>query len=221
MSAQLSSAQVSDRDRALALTPVSRETAARLDKFVELLLQTQAHTNLIAPSTIPTIWTRHVADSLQLLKLAPNAKIWMDLGSGAGFPGLVIAAALADVPGASVHLIESTKKKAAFLSEAARHIGAPVKVHPVRIEDFVNNATPRPDVVTARALAPLDKLLALAYPLLSRGVPAFFLKGQDVEAELTEASKSWSIETTLTPSLTDPRGRIVHVRSLKRRNSPR
>src|SRR5688572_30270523 len=104
MSAQLSSAQASDRDRALALTPVSRETAARLDKFVELLLQTQAHTNLIAPSTIPMVWTRHVADSLQLLKLAPNAKIWMDFGSGAGFPGLVIAAALADVPGACVHL---------------------------------------------------------------------------------------------------------------------
>lgn len=215
-------ADVSDRDRALALTPVSPEIAAQLDKFVELLLQTQAHTNLIAPSTIPTIWTRHIADSLQLLKLAPpNAKIWMDFGSGAGFPGLVIAAALADVPGASVHLIESTKKKAAFLSEAARHIGAPVKVHPVRIEDFVNKSTPLPDVVTARALAPLDKLLAYAHPLLSRGVPAFFLKGQDVEAELTEASKSWTIDATLTPSLTDPRGRIVHVRGLKRRNSPR
>ena len=132
----------------------------------------------------------------------------------------VIAAALADVPGALVHLIESTKKKAAFLSEAARQIGAPVKVHPVRIEDFVNNATPKPDVVTARALAPLDKLFAWAHPLLSRDVPAFFLKGQDVEAELTEASKSWSIETTLIPSLTDPRGRIVHVRGLKRRKPP-
>src|SRR5690349_4843510 len=151
------SAEVTDRDRALALTPVSPEVAGRLDKFVERLLQTQEHTNLIAPSTIPTIWTRHIADSLQLLKLATDAKIWMDFGSGAGFPGLVIAAALADVRGASVHLIESTKKKAAFLSDAARHIGASVKVHPVRIEDFVNNATPRPDVVTARALAPLDK----------------------------------------------------------------
>jgi 16S rRNA (guanine527-N7)-methyltransferase len=214
------SAEASDRDRALALTPVSPEVAVRLDQYVERLLQTQAHTNLIAPSTIPTIWTRHIADSLQLLKLAPDAKIWMDFGSGAGFPGLVIAAALTDVPGALVHLIESTKKKATFLSEAARHIGAPVKVHPVRIEDFVNNATPLPDVVTARALAPLDKLLAWAHPLLSRGVPAFFLKGQDVEVELTEASKSWSIEASLIPSLTDPRGRIVHVRSLKRRKSP-
>ena len=213
-------AEVSDRDCALALTPVSPEVAARLDKFVELLLQTQSHTNLIAPSTIPTIWTRHIADSLQLLKLAPNAKIWMDFGSGAGFPGLVIAAALADVPGASVHLIESTKKKAAFLSDVARHIGAPVKVYPVRIEDFVNNATPKPDVVTARALAPLDKLFAWAHPLLSRGVPAFFLKGQDVEAELTEASKSWTINASLIPSLTDPRGRIVHVRGLKRRKPP-
>ena len=214
------SGEISDRDRALALTPVSAGTARRLDQFVERLLQTQAHTNLIAPSTIPMIWTRHIADSLQLLKRAPNAKIWMDFGSGAGFPGLVIAAALADVPGASVHLIESTKKKAAFLSDVARHIGAPVKVYPVRIEDFVNNATPMPDVVTARALAPLDKLFAWAHPLLSRGVPAFFLKGQDVEAELTEASKSWTINASLIPSLTDPRGRIVHVRGLKRRKPP-
>jgi 16S rRNA (guanine527-N7)-methyltransferase len=214
------SADPSDRERALALTPVSPDVAARLDRFVDLLLQTQVHTNLIAPSTISTIWTRHVADSLQLLKHAPDAKIWMDFGSGAGFPGLVIAAALAGVPGSLVHLIESTKKKAAFLSETARAIGAPVQVHPVRIEDFVNKTTPLPDVVTARALAPLDKLLVWAHPILSRGVPAFFMKGQDVEAELTEASKSWTIDTSLIPSLTDPRGRIVHVRSLKRRKSP-
>jgi 16S rRNA (guanine527-N7)-methyltransferase len=214
------SAELSDRERALALTPVSPEVGARLDKFAERLLQTQAHTNLIAPSTIPTVWTRHIADSLQILKHAPEAKIWMDFGSGAGFPGLVIAAALADVPDALVHLVESTKKKATFLSEAARTMGAPVKVHPVRIEDFVNKTTPLPDVVTARALAPLDKLLAWAHPLLSRGVPALFMKGQDVEAELTEASKSWTIDASLIPSLTDPRGRIVHVRSLKRRKSP-
>ncbi|MGB7253590.1 MAG: RsmG family class I SAM-dependent methyltransferase, partial [Xanthobacteraceae bacterium] len=101
---------VADRARGLALTPVSRETEARLDHFVTLLLQWQQHTNLIAPSTEPTIWTRHIADSLQLLDLAPNAKIWVDLGSGGGFPGLVIACALADKPGVQVHLVESIGK---------------------------------------------------------------------------------------------------------------
>ena len=109
-----------DRERALALTPVSRETTARLDRFVETLLDWQQRMNLIAPSTIPILWTRHVADSLQLLALAPTARVWADLGSGAGFPGLVIACALADTDGAQVHLIESNGKKAAFLREAVR-----------------------------------------------------------------------------------------------------
>src|SRR5580658_8728723 len=98
---------VTDRDRALALTPVSRETTARLDRFVEILLDWQQRMNLIAPSTEPIVWTRHIADSLQLLALAPNARRWADLGSGAGFPGLVLACALADTPGAEVHLVES------------------------------------------------------------------------------------------------------------------
>src|SRR6516162_10286562 len=104
-----------DRQQALALTPVSRETSARLDRFVELLIDWEKHTNLIARSTMPVIWTRHIADSLQLLDLAPQAKVWTDLGSGAGFPGLVIACALAGTPGAKVHVVESIGKKAAFL----------------------------------------------------------------------------------------------------------
>src|ERR1700704_5018950 len=113
----------SDRARALALTPVSRETSERLDRFVELLLTWQRTTNLIAASTIPHLWTRHVADSLQLLELAPDARVWIDLGSGGGFPGLVIACALADKPGALIHLVESNAKKAAFLREAQRVTG--------------------------------------------------------------------------------------------------
>src|ERR1700678_1824847 len=96
-----------DRERALALTPVSRETSARLDRFVEHLLAWQSHTNLVARSTIPVLWTRHIADSLQLLDVAPEAKVWVDLGSGAGFPGLVIACALADAEAAEIHLVES------------------------------------------------------------------------------------------------------------------
>jgi 16S rRNA (guanine527-N7)-methyltransferase len=201
-----------DRARGLALTPVSRETEARLDRFVALLLQWQQHTNLIAPSTEPTIWTRHIADSLQLLALAPHAKIWVDLGSGAGFPGLVIACALADTPGVQIHLVESIGKKATFLREAARVCDAPAVVHAERIADFVKHAPRRIDVVTARALAPLNKLLREASPLLKTGATALFPKGQDVAAELTEAAKCWKIQMTLVPSRTDPKARIVVAR---------
>ena len=150
-------------------SPVSRETLARLDRLVEILLPVAAHTNLIARSTIPQLWTRHIADSLQLLALAPDARTWIDLGSGAGFPGLVIACALADQPGSTVHLVESVQKKAAFLREAAQQIQVPATVHAVRIEDFGKNPNFKADVVTARALAPLDQLLTLAHPLLRIG----------------------------------------------------
>ncbi len=113
-----------DRAKALALTPVSRETAARLDRFVAVFMEWQQRTNLIASSTEATLWTRHIADSLQLLALAPSARIWVDLGSGGGFPGLVIACALADQAGegvAQVHLVESSTKKAAFLQRGGAH----------------------------------------------------------------------------------------------------
>jgi 16S rRNA (guanine527-N7)-methyltransferase len=203
-----------DRARALALTPVSRETTARLDRFAALLLERQQRRNLIAPSTELIVWTRHFADSLQLLALAPAARIWADLGSGAGFPGIVIACALADSPdiwAPQVHLVESVGKKAVFLREAVQVTGAPATVHHERIADFVLQAPDRVDVVTARALAPLTKLLAEAYPLLKKGALGLFPKGQDVEAELTAASKCWTINATLVPSRTDPKARIVVV----------
>jgi len=204
-----------DRARALGLTPVSRETEARLDRFVALLLEWQQHTNLIASSTEPILWTRHIADSLQLLDLAPAAKIWVDLGAGAGFPGLVIACALADMPGVEVHLVESTQKKATFLREAIGTTGAPAFVHAERIADFAKHCPLRIDVVTARALAPLPKLLAEAYPLLKTGAIGLFPKGQDVAAELTDAAKCWKVQTSLVPSRTDPKAKIVIVRSLQ------
>src|SRR6478752_4709408 len=207
-----------DRARALELTPVSRETAERLDRFVEFLLPWAQKINLIARSTIPTIWTRHVSDSLQLLPLAADAKCWIDLGSGAGFPGLVIACALAGRAGATVHLVESIGKKAAFLREAVNLLQVPAVVHAVRIEDFGKNFTMRPDVVTARAVAPLDELLKLAQPLLKTGAQGLFPKGQDVEGELTRASKYWNIDADLVPSKTSPQGRIVVVRGLKPRS---
>ena len=207
-----------DREAALALTPVSRETSERLGGLVDLLLRRSTHTNLIARSTLPMIWTRHIADSLQLLPLAPDAKCWIDLGAGAGFPGLVIACALADRPNIKVHLVESIGKKAAFLREAAEQLKLPAIVHAVRIEDFGKNLQFRPDVVTARALAPLDELLKLAQPLLRTGALGLFPKGQDVEVELTKASKSWNIEASLVPSKTNPESRIIVVRKARRRS---
>jgi 16S rRNA (guanine527-N7)-methyltransferase len=204
-----------DRARAFALVSVSRETEARLDRFVSLLRDWQQRVNLIAPSTEPVLWTRHIADSLQLLALAPQARVWADLGSGAGFPGLAIACALADTSGACVHLVESNTKKAAFLREAAQAAGAPAVVYAVRIADFIKTPPQSIEVVTARAVAPLNELLAAAYPLLIKGAVGLFPKGQGVDAELTEAAKCWKIQATLTPSRTDPRARIVSVQGLE------
>lgn len=202
-----------DRARALELTPVSRETADRLDRFVDLLLVRNQTTNLIAASTIPTLWTRHVADSLQLLSLA-DGHVWVDLGSGGGFPGMVMACALAERDAHVVHLVESREKKAAFLREAARILDVPVVVHTARAEDIANTLPPV-DIVTARALAPLPKLLAYIHPLVDKGAKALLMKGQDIEAELTQASKYWNIGAELMPSRTDPAGRIVIVSSLR------
>jgi 16S rRNA (guanine527-N7)-methyltransferase len=197
--------------------PVSRETAARLDRFVALLLEWRDRMNLIAASTVPVLWTRHVADSLQLLAIAPAARKWADLGSGAGFPGLPIACALADQTSAEVHLIESNKKKAGFLREAIEVTGAPAIVHAERVADFARGFRGALDVVTARAVAPLPELLSIAYPLLKSGAQGLFPKGQDVEAELTEATKCWSIQASFVPSRTDPKARIVVIRDAKPR----
>jgi 16S rRNA (guanine527-N7)-methyltransferase len=206
-----------DRAHALSLFDVSRETLQRLDRFVELLLTWQRTTNLIAPSTVPHLWTRHIADSLQLINLAPGALVWIDLGSGGGFPGLVIACALADRSGAAVHLVESNAKKAAFLREAQRVTAAPAIVHATRIEDFVPAFQGPAEVVTARALAPLKSLLDQGLPLLGKsGVVGLFPKGQNAELELGEARKSWNIKVNLVPSRTDPTGRIVVIRELLR-----
>lgn len=208
----------SDKAAALRLVSVSRETEARLDRYVALLQEWQAKTNLVAPSTLPQIWTRHIADSLQLLELAPQAKIWMDLGSGGGFPGVVLACALAETPGAQIHLVERIAKKAAFLREAIRVTGAPGVVHLSEIGDIVENWSGRIDCVTARALAPLHQLISFVEPLVNRGSTALFLKGQDVESELTESTKYWKITAKLHPSRTGGQGWIVEIDHIERRN---
>jgi len=206
-----------DKARALALFPVSRETELRLDRFVDVLLQWQAKLNLIAPSTVADLWTRHIADSLQLLPLAPQAKLWADFGSGGGFPGIPIACALAETAGAKVHLIESIGKKAAFLREAVRTTGAPAIIHHGRVEKFGESFAETVHVVTARGLAPLKTLCDQAFPFISRGAIGLFPKGQDVDAELTDAAKYWRLEVTKVPSKTSPDGSIVVIRGLRPR----
>lgn len=182
--------------------------------FVERLLHWQARINLIGPSTVRQVWRRHIADSLQVLPLLPKpCRAILDLGSGAGLPGLVLAIA----GNLEAHLVESSGKRAAFLRDAARHTGARVMVHDCRIE-MLNRATIRARInaVTARALAPLPQLLGLAEPWLAEGVPAFFHKGQHVDDELTEASKSWKFMAMKHPSITEAGSVILEMREVLR-----
>jgi len=206
-----------DKKRALSLTPVSRETEKRLDLFVDLLIEWQTKFNLVASSTIPVVWTRHVADSLQLLELAPDALVWADFGSGAGFPGIPIACALSGKPGAKVHLIESVGKKVNFLREAVRVTDIPAVVHQMRAENFGDSYGDKVDVVTARALSPLKTLCDQSFRLIERGAVGIFPKGQDVDAELTQAAKYWTMQASKVPSKTNPEGSIVVVSGLQRR----
>ena len=212
----LDSVIAADKRDALKLAPVSHETEARLDRYIALLREWQAKTNLVAPSTLPQLWTRHIADSLQLVDLVPSAKRWADLGSGGGFPGIVLACAMVGTPGASVHLVERIAKKAAFLREAVRVTTSPGVVHLAEIGDNVDRITGPVDCVTARALAPLHQLIGFAEPLMRQGAKALFLKGQDVEAELTEAAKYWNIQPQLHKSRTGD-GWIVELMSVERR----
>ncbi len=208
----------SDRSAALKLTPVSRETEARLDAYVDLLVQWQSKHNLIAPSTLPNLWTRHIADSLQLLRLAPDARRWIDLGSGGGFPGVVIACAMAE-QGGHVTLVERNGKKAAFLREALRVTGSPGQIVAGDIGDNVDSFAGKVDCVTARALASLDMLLGFTEPLITAGAKAFLMKGQDVEAEIADASKTWRIEPKLHASVTGGQGWIVELDAIGRRTA--
>jgi 16S rRNA (guanine527-N7)-methyltransferase len=217
-----------DRQRALAIVGVSRETLGRLDQFVELLLGWQSRINLISASTIPSLWTRHVADSLQLAQLVeppagssdPQGRtggVWLDLGSGGGFPGIVIACTLAQLPGTRVHLVESNLKKVAFLREVVRATKVPAIVHAARIETMASTLAGPVDYVTARALAPLPELLEMIAPFLKNGAKALLPKGQDLERELTEATKNWNIEADSVASKTSKAGRILIVHALSKR----
>jgi 16S rRNA (guanine527-N7)-methyltransferase len=190
---------------------VSRETEGVLAHYVELLKRWQGKLNLVSYKSVEKIWERHIADSAQLLIHAPLALRWLDLGSGAGLPGLVIAILLRQREGALVELIESDSRKAAFLRTVAQATEAPAQVTLARIEDTRSEPRSNLDIVTARALAPIEKLLAYAHPALSAGATGLFLKGRGVEAELNTLPESWKRRIKVLPSLTDDRGALVQV----------
>ena len=206
-----------DRRRALDLLDVSRETEERLALLVGELRRWQSIKNLVGPRTLDQVWTRHVADSAQLIDHAPDALRWVDLGSGAGFPGLVLAILLRERQGSQVHLVESNARKCAFLRHAARVAGVDARVHEGRLERVVDRLAGEVDVVTARALAPLSDLLAWTRPLLLRGAIGLFPKGREAQAELTEAAKSWTFAAQASPSRTSPEGRILKVEAFRER----
>ncbi len=196
----------------VAAANVSRETMAMFRVYAAMLEEWGSHTNLVSKSSMGELWERHFWDSAQVAALIPaTAQRFADLGSGAGFPGLVLAILLRQRPGLKMALYESTGKKARFLAAVAERLHLPVEVRNLRIED----EKPRKfDVITARACAPLERLLPYAHLFWKASSRAFFLKGQNVDAELTQARKSWSIEVLSHPSRSDPRGHILEIREL-------
>ena len=201
-----------DRRAASRLVPVSRETEDRLAIFVELLDRWRQKTNLISNSTFATVWTRHIADSAQLSALAPDAKRWVDMGSGAGFPGLVIAIQLAGVPGALVHCIESDGRKCAFLREAVRATGAAAAIHPQRVEAIEPKSLGTVDAVTARAFAPLPLTLELARPWMERGAIAVFPRGESAKDQIAALPEAWAYAIEPLQSVVNPKAAILRIR---------
>ena len=205
-----------DQLEAIKLVPVSRETEARFEAYIDHLIRWQKIKNLVGPKTLSEVWTRHIADSAQLARFVDDdARYLVDLGSGAGFPGLVLACIFAERPGFEVHLVESNGRKAAFLREVSRALKLPVHVHDERIEEALETLSFRIDVLTARALAPLSELFTMYGSLPQQPRKALFLKGQDIDSELTEAAKYWNIDYEIHPSLTNSEGRILVVHAVK------
>jgi len=194
------------------LSGATPEQVAALDRYRLMLAEWNENMNLVGPATLEIFWSRHAWDSAQLLPLAPDALTWADLGAGAGLPGIVLAILGKGRPGFHVHLVESMAKRCRFLAEVVAALELPATVHNDRAENLSLDV----DIVTARACAPLTRLLGYARPYLLNGAEALFLKGQEVASELEEATRSWSFEADVTPSLSDPRGRIVRVRRLGR-----
>jgi len=197
-----------------AAGPVSRETFERLVAFEQLFLKWNRSINLAAPSTLDDVWGRHILDSAQLGRIAPQAKRWVDLGSGGGFPGLVLAFLLVEREGASIDLVESNRKKASFLQAVIGQFGLPARVIARRIDDSYPLVS-APEIVTARALASLPDLLDLSAPWLTKGACALFHKGRDYRAEVEESTHRWGFDLVEHPSMTDPQGVVLELSNLR------
>lgn len=195
--------------------PVSRETVERLEAFEAAFVKWSARINLAAPSTLPELWCRHILDSAQLIPLAPMALRWLDIGSGGGFPGAVVAILLRERPGAAIDLVESNNKKAAFLRTVLADVDAPATVHAIRIEDTPGRVE-IPDIVTARALAGLGKLLNLSAPWLTQGATGLFHKGRDYATEVAETHDAWRFDLVEHRSRIEPTSRILEISRLTR-----
>lgn len=200
------------RDEFQARAAASDAAMADLDRFLQRLTEANAVMNLVGPDSLPDFWNRHAWDSAQVFHVKPEALTWADLGAGAGFPGVVLAILLKGQPGAQVWLVESLAKRCRFLQSIIDELDLPATVVNGRAED----QRLKVDVVTARAVAPMDKLLGYAQPYIAAGGQGLFLKGQRVADELLQARKSWHFDAELLPSASDERGRIVLVRSLRR-----
>lgn len=199
------------RERLTTLPGVSRETLAWLEDYVRELATWQNRINLVSPATMAEVWERHILDSAQLILHRGAARRWVDLGSGAGLPGIILACQFKSLnDGSHMHLVESNRKKTAFLHHMIGRLDLPATVHSVRIEDALSMLGDV-DIVTARALASLDELIGHSNLLLKRGAIGLFPKGRDAENELTQASKHWQFYSELSPSLTDPASRIVRI----------
>lgn len=201
------------RAEALGLVPALRKIEGELSVYEQLLQRWQAKINLVAPNTLCEVWLRHFADSAQVAECAPEAKIWADLGSGAGFPGLISALLLKGVDGAFVHLIESDQRKAAFLRAVSRETGAPVEVHAERIEKALPPLVGKIEAVSARALAPLARLVEMAREPLENDAKAVFLKGEEWRDELTAAQPVGNFTYETVQSRTHKRARLIVVHS--------
>lgn len=195
-----------------ALTGAGDTAIADLDAYRLMLEEGNAVMNLVGPASLPDFWNRHAMDSAQLLPLAPKAKTWADLGAGAGLPGVILAILLKDTPGAKIWLIDSQTKRTKFLEKVVSALSLPAEVVNARAETLDLKV----DVVTARACAPLDKLLDFARPYRARGAEGLFLKGEKAEEEILEAKRRHRFDADILPSQSDPRGRILRIRSSKR-----
>ena len=201
---------VADRAGFARAAGAGRAAMADLEQFRQMLGDWNERMNLVSAASLDGFWGRHAWDSAQLLRIAPKARVWADIGAGAGFPGVVLAILLKGTPGAAVELVESQAKRCRFLDAVVEALELPAKVRNARAEDLALKV----DIVTARAVAPLTRLLEFAKPMLDRGARALFLKGRDAEAEIAEARKSWRFSLETIPSLSDPEGRILAVQGL-------